>query len=163
LLDQRPALFLHGPLQQRDALRERASHQQRVDAIGDHAKTFGAEVARPLPVAGEKARRLAVLAAGPDQSIDSGMEDRMLPRPVLVQSPHCDQRGGACNEEEAGQQRSLDTPLQVPGEIVEHIGAEGERQTVHVRAALARRENRDHHDRNFQNDRDDEHGSNATV
>jgi hypothetical protein len=66
--------FSTAPLQQRDALRERALHQQRVDAIGDHAKAFGAEVARPLLVSGEKARRLAVLAAGPDQSIDSGME-----------------------------------------------------------------------------------------
>ena len=64
-------LFLHRRLQQLDAVGERALHQERVDAVGDHAKALGAEIARPLLVDGEKARRLAVFLAGLDQAIDS--------------------------------------------------------------------------------------------
>jgi hypothetical protein len=82
VMARRPALFRHRALQQLDAFRERALHQQGVDAIGYHAKAFGAEVARPsFLVAGEKARRLVVLAAGPDQSIDRGMEYRIVELP----------------------------------------------------------------------------------
>ena len=51
----------HGPLQQLDAVGERGLHQQRVHAVGDHAKALGTKIARPLLVAGEKAWRLAVL------------------------------------------------------------------------------------------------------
>jgi hypothetical protein len=74
-------LLLHRPLQHLDAIGERALHQQRIDAVGDHAKALGAEIARPLLIAGEKAWRLAVffafrtLQAGLTMSVLEGKAD----------------------------------------------------------------------------------------
>jgi hypothetical protein len=68
-------------LQELDAVRERPPHQQRIDAVGDHAKALGPVIARPLLVAGEKAWRLAVFVAGFDQVIDSRMEFRIIELP----------------------------------------------------------------------------------
>ena len=82
-----------------------------------------------------------------------------LLRSIFVQHPHRGEGAGGCNQEESGQQGSLDVPSQESGEIVEHVGAERERQAVDIWSAFARRENRDSRNRGFKNDRDDEHRS----
>jgi hypothetical protein len=64
-------------LLQLDAIRKRALHQQRIDAVGNDAKTLGTEITRPLLVACEEAWRLPMLPAGFDQTIDSRMEFRV--------------------------------------------------------------------------------------
>src|SRR4029453_10170430 len=86
------------------------------------------------------------------------LRSRAVPT-ISVEPPHRDEGADRREQEKPGQQRSLYTPLHEAGEVVEHVGTEGERKTVQIRSALARRQDRDYRNGSFEKDRNDEHTS----
>src|SRR5262249_59207695 len=76
---------------------------------------------------------------------------------MAVKAPYRDQRGDGRDQEEPGQEPSLNIPLQEAGEIIEHIGRKRKCTAVDVRLVLTCCQ--DSYDRNesFKDDRDDEH------
>ena len=79
----------------------------------------------------------------------------LLPLPPFsVQRKDRDERGDSREQEQPGQQCTLDRPLEKAGEVVEHVSREGEGKAVEIRPPLPRREHGNHCNGRFENDRD---------
>src|SRR6184192_940356 len=76
---------------------------------------------------------------------------------LAIQSPYRDQRGDGRDQEESGEEPSLNIPLQEASEIIKHVGRKRKCKPVNVRLAFSCCQDSLHRNESFQDDRDDEH------
>jgi hypothetical protein len=65
---------------------------------------------------------------------DGDRASGLLPLPPFpIQRPHGDERCDGRHQEQPGQQRPLDRPLQQASDVVEHVSREGEGEAIEIR------------------------------